>query len=112
VIVVDREPPTISGCPDQPDSRLRLRGAGPRCIIGDGDRQLQRGDGELLSDTLNSQTCPNRYTVLRTYQATDASGNSATCTQTITVDGRDRAGDHQRPGRYNGQLRRGSASGR
>jgi hypothetical protein len=40
----------------------------------------------FVGDIITNQTCPNRYTVLRTYQATDASGNSATCTQTITVN--------------------------
>ena len=37
-----------------------------------------------VSDVPNGQSCP--LTIIRTYRATDACGNSATCTQTITVD--------------------------
>ena len=37
-------------------------------------------------DVISNQTCANRYTITRTYKATDASGNFATCTQTITVN--------------------------
>lgn len=40
----------------------------------------------FVSDTITNQSCPDRYTVLRIYQVTDASSNSATCTQTITVN--------------------------
>ena len=40
----------------------------------------------FVGDVVTNQTCPNRYTILRTYKAVDACGNSATCTQTITVN--------------------------
>jgi sugar lactone lactonase YvrE len=40
-------------------------------------------EGDVISD----QTCANRYTVTRTYKATDESGNTNTCQQIITVDG-------------------------
>ncbi|HVM61421.1 MAG TPA: HYR domain-containing protein [Verrucomicrobiae bacterium] len=39
-----------------------------------------------VSDVITNKSCPNRYTVLRTYKAVDPCGNSATCTQTITVN--------------------------
>jgi hypothetical protein len=39
-----------------------------------------------VGDVITNKTCPNRYTVLRTYKAVDPCGNSATCTQTITVN--------------------------
>lgn len=39
----------------------------------------------FVSDVISNQTCANRYTLTRTYRATDASGNSATCAQIITV---------------------------
>src|SRR5207237_991935 len=32
------------------------------------------------------QTCPNRYTITRTYQAMDSSGNTRACDQVITVN--------------------------
>ena len=38
-----------------------------------------------VGDVISNQTCPNRYTVTRTYRATDLCGNSATCNQIITV---------------------------
>jgi len=38
-----------------------------------------------VGDATTNQTCVNRKTVTRTYRATDASGNSATCAQAITV---------------------------
>ncbi|MBP7239742.1 MAG: T9SS type A sorting domain-containing protein, partial [Saprospiraceae bacterium] len=39
-----------------------------------------------VSDVITNQTCVNRYTLTRTYRATDASGNSSSCAQTITVN--------------------------
>jgi hypothetical protein len=39
-----------------------------------------------VSDVITNQTCANRFTLTRTYRATDASGNSATCSQVITVN--------------------------
>ena len=40
----------------------------------------------FVSDTITNQSCPDQYTVLRTYRATDAANNSVTCTQTITIN--------------------------
>lgn len=39
-----------------------------------------------VSDVISSQTCTNKYTITRTYKATDICGNAATCTQIITVN--------------------------
>ncbi|MEO5906119.1 MAG: hypothetical protein ABIQ11_05300, partial [Saprospiraceae bacterium] len=39
----------------------------------------------FVGDVITNQTCVNRYTLTRTYRATDACGNSATCSQVITV---------------------------
>ena len=40
----------------------------------------------FLGDVISNLTCPNRFTITRTYKATDACGQTATCAQTITVD--------------------------
>ena len=39
-----------------------------------------------IGDVISNQTCPNRFTVTRTYRATDVCGNFAECTQIITVN--------------------------
>lgn len=39
-----------------------------------------------VSDVISNQTCTNKYTITRTYKATDVCGNSAQCTQIITVN--------------------------
>jgi hypothetical protein len=38
-----------------------------------------------VGDVMSNITCANRFVVTRTYRSTDACGNSASCTQTITV---------------------------
>lgn len=38
-----------------------------------------------VGDVITNQTCVNRFTLTRTYRATDPSGNSVTCDQVITV---------------------------
>ena len=38
-----------------------------------------------VGDVITNQTCANRFTLTRTYKATDLAGNSATCSQVITV---------------------------
>ncbi|MBK6996585.1 MAG: hypothetical protein IPH31_17240 [Lewinellaceae bacterium] len=40
----------------------------------------------LQLEVNQGQTCPNKLTVVRIYQATDACGQTATCSQFITVD--------------------------
>lgn len=39
-----------------------------------------------VADVITNQTCASRYTIERTYRATDVAGNAVTCTQIITVN--------------------------
>src|SRR5437016_13794864 len=38
------------------------------------------------TDVTNNQTCPNRFTITRTYSVMDSCGNTEMCDQTITVN--------------------------
>ena len=40
----------------------------------------------FLSDVKSNETCSNKFTLTRTYKATDAAGNTSTCAQIITVN--------------------------
>ncbi|MEP6645568.1 MAG: HYR domain-containing protein [Saprospiraceae bacterium] len=40
----------------------------------------------FVADVISNQTCANRFTLTRYYRATDASGNSASCSQIIIVN--------------------------
>ena len=40
----------------------------------------------FTGDVITNQTCANRFTIIRTYRATDACGVTATCSQSITVN--------------------------
>ncbi len=51
----------------------------------------------FVGDQTVNQTCPNRFTINRTYRATDECGNSATCSQQIVVN-------DQIPPTFNGML--------
>ncbi len=84
IYVEDNTPPTIS-CPQA----LTVQCAGQvpaydpyaataNDVCGDVTRPT-------VADQITSGSCPNRYTIIRTYRATDACGLSSSCTQTITV---------------------------
>lgn len=88
VTVVDNEPPVIS-CPanasyncaaDVPPLYLTTATATDNSTP---DNQIKI---EFLSETKTNNTCINKFTLTRTYKATDASGNASTCSQVITVN--------------------------
>ncbi len=85
ITVADNTPPTMS-CP--PSVTVQCRGNVPPpapTSVTTSDNCGGQVSVIWVSDVITNQTCVNRYTITRTYKATDACGNSATCTQTINV---------------------------
>ena len=86
ITIVDIENPVITQSPasltvscaaDVPLPDIRLVTATDNC----GDVTISHA-----GDVISNQTCTNRFTVTRTYKATDNHGNTATCSQVITVN--------------------------
>ena len=86
VIVHDTEKPVITSSPPAitvectsqiPAANISLVAATDNC----GAPTISH-----VGDVISSQTCTNKYTITRTYRATDGSGNQATVAQLITVD--------------------------
>lgn len=86
ITVNDQTPPTIT-CP--PPVTVSCAGdipqPNPNAITAT-DNCTGLVTVALVNDVVSNQTCPNRYTVTRTYMATDICGNTAICTQVITVN--------------------------
>jgi hypothetical protein len=85
VTVVDIQPPTIT-CPA--NVSVQCASLVPPVNIATVAAADNCGPPVVawVNDVISNQTCVNRYTLTRTYRATDASGNTATCAQTITVN--------------------------
>lgn len=93
VTVTDAEPPTIA-CP-RPET-VECSKDVPEAATDYDSLVLQGGSASdscggpvtvtHMGDAISSQTCLNRYTITRTYRASDPGGNYAECTQVITVD--------------------------
>ncbi len=88
ITVNDQTPPSLS-CPvDQTVSCASLvPAANTTLVTGVSDNC----GGALptvsfINDVISNQTCANRFSVTRRYRATDACGNSASCSQIITVN--------------------------
>jgi len=88
VTVVDNESPVIR-CPvnlnlscakDIPPLYLSIASATDNCTPAD---QIEV---KFVKEEKINQTCLDRFTLLRTYKATDGAGNTSTCAQTITVN--------------------------
>jgi uncharacterized repeat protein (TIGR01451 family) len=85
IIVFDAMPPSIT-CP--PDLSVECASEVPMPDIGSVTTSDNCGgmvSVEHVSDVITSMICANRFTVIRTYRATDDCGNSATCAQSIFV---------------------------
>ena len=85
VIITDNEAPAIT-CPaavnvqcaaDVPTVNIASVTASDNCSVNGVTH---------IADVISNQTCANRFTLTRTYKATDGSGNTAVCSQTITVN--------------------------
>jgi hypothetical protein len=85
VMVLDIQPPTIT-CP--PNLSFQCASLVPPFNIATVTAADNCGPPSVtwVSDVISNQTCVNRYILTRTYRATDGSGNSASCAQTITVN--------------------------
>ena len=86
VTVVDNEPPVIT-CPlnlnlacekEVPPLYLSIATAVDNCS--------PQVEAKFLSEERVNQTCMNRFTLIRTFKATDDAGNTSTCAQIITVN--------------------------
>ncbi|MCC7246036.1 MAG: T9SS type A sorting domain-containing protein, partial [Saprospiraceae bacterium] len=84
---VDVTPPTIP-CPAgvTVSCSTNVPPANINDVVGESD---QCGGIPVIThtgDVTTNMTCQNRFTVIRTYRAVDNCGNTATCTQVITVN--------------------------
>ena len=85
ILVEDREPPVIT-CP--PNMTVKCPDEIPPSSMATAiDACTQTGSiaVELASEIKSNETCNNRYILIRTFKATDGAGNTATCSQIITV---------------------------
>ena len=86
ITVVDVSPPSITNVPS--NITVSCASAVPAASIS----SVTTSDGcggtvtVSVNDAISNQTCANRYTITRTWTATDVCGNSSTATQTITVN--------------------------
>ncbi|HJW29407.1 MAG TPA: hypothetical protein VJ508_09155, partial [Saprospiraceae bacterium] len=86
ITVFDQTPPSIT-CPANVTVTCAINVPAPDITtVTKSDNCGGTPTVTFVSDVTSNQTCTNRYTLTRTYRATDACGNSATCTQTIVVN--------------------------
>src|SRR4030095_13034779 len=85
ITVFDNTPPTLT-CPSNVTVQCASQVSAPNpALVTATDNCLGATTITFVGDVISNQTCVNRFNVTRTYRATDLCGNSATCTQTITV---------------------------
>jgi ribosomal protein S26 len=85
ITVFDNTPPNLS-CPA--NVTVQCASQVPTPNVASVTSTENCADGATIThvgDAITNQTCANRFTLTRTYRATDACGNSATCNQVITV---------------------------
>jgi hypothetical protein len=87
IIVADTRPPEITGC--AADTTVSCASAIPAADVAAVSATDNCGGPVTVShvdDVTTAGSCPNKFTVTRTYKVSDGNGNSASCSQTITVD--------------------------
>ena len=86
ITVIDNEKPVITQKPG--DVTVECTSQIPAVDISSVSATDNCGTTTIthVNDVISNQTCANKYTVTRTYRATDGSGNTATASQMITVD--------------------------
>jgi ribosomal protein S26 len=84
-LVNDNTPPTIT-CPQAVIVQCASQVSNPDITIVTATDNCGTVTVTHVGDVISNQTCLNRFTVTRTYMATDVCGNSATCAQIITVN--------------------------
>ncbi len=86
ILVEDHEPPVIT-CP--PNITVKCPDEIPPSTTAtalDACSQSGSVNVQLVGEVKSNETCLNRFILTRTYKATDAAGNTATCAQIITVN--------------------------
>ncbi len=84
VTVVDNEPPMIT-CPGAVTVSCASAVPAPNVALVIATDNCGTPTKSHVGDVISNMTCINRFTVTRTYRATDGSGNTAICSQVITV---------------------------
>jgi hypothetical protein len=89
IIVNDQTPPSLT-CPASITTGLQCASQVPPASIASVTGVSDNCTGNAVTinhvgDVVSAQTCVNRFTLTRTYRATDVCSNSATCSQIIQV---------------------------
>jgi hypothetical protein len=84
VTVADSEPPMIT-CPGAVTVSCASAVPAPNIALVIATDNCGTPTKSHVGDVISNMTCINRFTVTRTYRATDGSGNTTTCSQVITV---------------------------
>jgi len=82
ITVIDTTPPVLSGCPA--DMPAECDNVPNPAAVAAAD-SCDSSPGLQFSQTTVSGDCPQEETLVRVWTATDASGNSASCSQTLQV---------------------------
>jgi large repetitive protein len=89
ITVNDQTPPTIT-CPANIANAFACASAVPAptplTVVATDNCGGSGTAVAFVDDVISNQVCANKYDVVRTYRATDACGNTALCTQTISIN--------------------------